>query len=154
MGARIVVIEDNPANLELMMYLLSALGHQPASAVDGSDGLAVVRAVLPDLVLCDVQLPRVDGFEVARRMKADPRLAAIPLIAVTAFAMPGDRERALAAGFNGYISKPIMPERFLGQIGDFLSSGCGTRSMAPCEPIDRAHVPRSHDSLNRTEGLA
>jgi len=152
MGARIVVIEDNPANLELMMYLLSALGHQPTSAIDGSDGLAAVRAVLPDLVLCDVQLPRVDGFEVARRMKADPRLAAIPLIAVTAFAMPGDRERALAAGFNGYISKPIMPERFLGQIGDFLSSGCGTIPFAPAAWSDRDPDVLHAEPFLRTQG--
>jgi CheY-like chemotaxis protein len=125
MGARVVVIEDNPTNLELMMYLLKALGHLPTSAIDGSDGLEVVRALMPDLVLCDVQLPRVDGFEVARRMKSDPRLAAIPLIAVTAFAMPGDRERAFAAGFNGYISKPISPEMFFAQIGAFLAAGYG-----------------------------
>ena len=154
MGARIVVIEDNPANLELMMYLLSALGHQPTSAVDGSDGLERVRAVLPDLVLCDVQLPRVDGFEVARRMKGDPRLAAIPLIAVTAFAMPGDRERALAAGFNGYISKPIMPEQFLGQIGGFLASGCGTLPHGHAMAPDRHLAGRFSEPVPRSQGLS
>lgn len=123
MGARILVIEDNPANLELLRYLLGALGHEPLSAQDGSDGLAMVRAELPDLVICDLQLPRVDGYEVARQMKSDPLLSGIPLIAVTAFAMPGDREKALAAGFDGYLSKPIAPERFLQQISEFMTRG-------------------------------
>ena len=120
MGARILVVEDNPTNLELMIYLLGALGHEPFSAVDGSDALASVRSRAPDLVICDLQLPRVDGYEVARQMKADRSLAGIPIIAVTAYAMPGDRERAFAAGFNGYISKPIVPEQFMQQIGRFL----------------------------------
>ena len=134
MGARILVVEDNPTNLELMIYLLGALGHEPFSAVDGGDALTSVRVRAPDLVICDLQLPRVDGYEVARQMKADRSLAAIPIIAVTAYAMPGDRERALAAGFNGYISKPIVPEQFMEQIGRFLmGDGLRKSDLTDCD---------------------
>lgn len=138
MGARVLVVEDNPANLELMMYLLKALGHEPVSATDGSDGLLAARTSMPDLVICDLQLPRINGYDFARNMKSDTQLAGIPLIAVTAFAMPGDREKALAAGFDGYISKPIAPEHFLRQICELLAQRGGEVNRASAE---RAHEP-------------
>ena len=119
-GARIVVIEDNPANLELMRYVLGAFGHQVVAAQDGEGGIAAVLREEPDLVICDLQLPGIDGIEVARRLKADAAFRHIPLIAVTAFAMVGDRSRVLAAGFDGYIPKPIEPQAFIAQIDQFL----------------------------------
>lgn len=118
--ARIVVIEDNPANRELMAYLLKAFGHIPLEAPDGLSGLESVRREVPDLVLCDLQLPGIDGYEIARQVKSDPILSTIPLIAVTAYAMVGDRDAVLAAGFDGYITKPITPELFVGQVEAFL----------------------------------
>ncbi len=118
--ARIVVIEDNPASRELMAYLLKAFGHIPLEAPDGLSGLESVRRELPDLVLCDLQLPGIDGYEIARQVKSDPSLSSIPLIAVTAYAMVGDRDTVLAAGFDGYITKPITPELFVGQVEAFL----------------------------------
>ena len=118
--ARILVIEDNPANLDLMTYLLSAFGHTPIVAHDGEEGWEAAQREAPDMVLCDVQLPKVDGFEVARRLKSHPVLSKLPLVAVTALAMVGDRDRMLAAGFNGYISKPIVPETFVSQAEAFL----------------------------------
>lgn len=121
MSARILLIEDNPANLELMRYVLSAFGHAVSTAIDGEEGFSSVLRERPDLVICDLQLPRADGFEVARRMKTHPALQLIPLVAVTAFAMVGDRERILAAGFDGYIPKPIEPQSFISQIDAFLS---------------------------------
>jgi CheY-like chemotaxis protein len=118
--ARVLVIEDNPANMELMTYLLRAFGHTVLEAVDGRQGVRVAAEARPDLVVCDLQLPVLDGYEVARTLKADPSLRATPLIAVTAFAMVDDRRKALAAGFDGYFSKPIAPESFISQLQTFL----------------------------------
>lgn len=121
MTARILVIEDNSANLELMRYLLDASGYVTLTARDGGEGLDLVRAERPDLIVCDTQMPKRDGFDVARELKQDPGLRSIPLVAVTAAAMVGDRERVLAAGFDGYISKPIDPESFAQQVAAFLA---------------------------------
>src|SRR5689334_5379048 len=102
--AQILIIEDNPTNMQLMVYLLRAFGHTPLEAVTGEAGLALARDHRPDLILSDLQLPGMDGYEIARQVKADAKLDAIPLIAVTAYAMVGDRDKVLAAGFNGYIA--------------------------------------------------
>ena len=123
MGARILIIEDNPANLELMTYLLSTFGHTVLAAEDGSRGLEVARREHPDLIISDVQLPALDGYEVARWLKSDPDLRRTPLVAVTALAMVGDRDRVLAAGFDGYLAKPIDPETFVRQMEVFLRPG-------------------------------
>jgi two-component system, cell cycle response regulator len=119
-STRILVIEDNVANLELMSYLLRAFGYEPQTAEDGGEGVAAARRDPPNLIICDVQLPTVDGYEVARLLKSDPALRTIPLVAVTALAMVGDRDKVLAAGFDGYITKPINPETFVRQIEGFL----------------------------------
>jgi len=118
--ARILIIEDNPANMQLMVYLLRAFGHQTFESPEGEAGLKTAHQETPDLILCDLQMPGIDGYEVARRIRLEPRLKLISLVAVTAYAMAGDREKVLAAGFNGYISKPINPESFLGQVDTFL----------------------------------
>jgi two-component system, cell cycle response regulator len=118
--ARVLVIEDNPANLDLMIYLLSAFGHTPIGAQDGEEGWDAAQREAPDIVVCDVQLPKLDGFEIARLIKSHPTLRATPLLAVTALAMVGDHDRMLAAGFDGYISKPIAPETFVAQIEAYL----------------------------------
>src|SRR5947209_188858 len=122
MGARILVIEDNTANLDLMVYLLGAFGHIAVCARDGEEGLRAAAQVKPDLILCDVDLPNLDGYEVVRRLKSDPRCCSIPTIAVTALAMVGDRDRVLRAGFDGYLAKPINPETFVQQIEESLTS--------------------------------
>ena len=122
MPARILVIEDNQENLDLMLYLLTAFGHTVFAAQDGDEGLQAARREVPDLVLTDLQMPRVDGYEVARAFRNDPRLTRCPLVAVTSYAMRGDRERVLAAGFDGYISKPIVPEEFVSQVESFLTA--------------------------------
>ncbi len=120
MPARILVIEDDPNTLELLTYLLTAFGHTVLTANNGIDGLAVAAAERPDLIACDIQLPQLDGFGVARALAKDPELGAIPLIAVTAFSMVGDREAILGAGFDDYISKPIVPETFVVQLNCYL----------------------------------
>src|SRR5229473_904707 len=118
--ARVLVVEDNPASLDLMVYLLKAFGHTPLSARDGLEGIAAAQRELPDLILCDIQLPGADGVEVCRQLKNDPALQDIPLVAVTAYAMVGDREKLLAEGFNGYLSKPINPQTFIEQVRPYL----------------------------------
>jgi two-component system cell cycle response regulator len=117
---RILLIEDNPDNLELMSYLLGAYGHSVATAEDGESGIEAARKVRPDLVACDIHLPGVDGYAVAKALKAVPELAGMPVVAVTALAMVGDREKILASGFDGYITKPIDPELVVSDIESFL----------------------------------
>jgi two-component system cell cycle response regulator len=118
MSARILIIEDNPTNMELMEYLLNAFGYSSLQACDGEQGIEIAQRELPDLVVCDIHLPKRDAVIAA--LKSSPRLAAVPVLAVTALAMVGDREKLLAAGFDGYISKPIEPETFVGQVEKFL----------------------------------
>jgi two-component system cell cycle response regulator len=118
--ALILVIEDNPVNLELMVYLLQAQGHETAQAPDGETGLALARARPPELIVCDIQMPGLDGHGVAAAVRADPALRAIPLVAVTAAAMVGDRERALASGFDTHVAKPIEPQAFMALVQAFL----------------------------------
>lgn len=119
-GPRILIIEDTEEPRELMSLLLSASGCQVQTADDGVAGYALARRDQPDLVLCDLQMPRLDGFGVIRCIRSDTRLAAVPVIAVSAFAMRGDADKALAAGFNAYISKPFVPEAFVTQVRRFL----------------------------------
>jgi two-component system cell cycle response regulator len=119
-ASRILVIEDNPTSLELMSYLLQAYGHTVSTACDGVEGLEAARREAPDLIICDIQLPRMDGQQVARQLSGDPELGSIPRVAVTALAMVGDRDRVLASGFAGYIPKPIHPETFVQQVESFL----------------------------------
>jgi len=121
MPARILIIEDNATNLELMAYLLGGFGHTVLSAGDGLEGLEKARQQKPDVIICDVQLPKMDGYEVVRSLRKDPECCQIPTVAVTALAMVGDRERALQAGFDGYLAKPIDPKTFVTQIEAFLS---------------------------------
>src|SRR5437773_2437793 len=127
MAARILVIEDNKTNLELVEYLLKASGYATLAARDGEEGLRTARKEHPDLVICDLQMPVMDGYEVVREMKKDSLLHSIPIIAVTALSMPGDRSNILAAGFDGYLSKPIDPETFVRTVGDFLPLGMRSR---------------------------
>lgn len=144
--ARILIIEDNPANVELMAFLLTAYGHSAVSAPDGPRGIASARAEPPDLVACDVHLPGMDGFAVLHALKAEPALAGVPVLAVTALAMAGDREKVLAAGFDGYISKPIEPESFVAELEAFLPAAAPTTAApaAPAQAAVPAAIPQAH----------
>jgi CheY-like chemotaxis protein len=123
LGSRILVIEDNPTNMELMTYLLSAFGHIPLAACDGEEGVETALRQVPDLILCDISLPKLDGYGVARRLRLEEMLSTVPLIAVTASAMVGDRDKVIASGFDGYISKPITPETFVTEVESYLARG-------------------------------
>ncbi|KFI06446.1 response regulator [Massilia sp. BSC265] len=147
--ARILIIEDNPANVELMAFLLTAHGHGAVSAPDGARGIAAARAAPPDLVACDVNLPGMNGFSVLAALKAEPALAGVPVLAVTALAMAGDREKVLAAGFDGYISKPIEPESFVAELEAFLPGAAGAATPASAVPAGPAPaaIPPAADLL-------
>ncbi|MEM9951220.1 MAG: response regulator [Chloroflexota bacterium] len=120
MTATILYIEDNPLNMRLVRKLVKSFGYDMIEAVDGITGLEMVKSERPDLVLVDVNLPGIDGLEVASTIKASPELASIPTIALTANAMHGDRERCLAAGCDGYIAKPIARQELKNTIVRFL----------------------------------
>lgn len=119
-GKRVLVIEDDPANLRLMVLLLKAAGHQVTGVSNGRDGLETARRDLPDLILCDGRMPDMSGFDVVRQIRSDAATAAIPMVAVTGLVRDGDQGELLAAGFNGYISKPFDIKTFAAQAEAFL----------------------------------
>lgn len=114
--ARVLVVEDNRDNLDLMTFLLEAFGHEPIGAMSGARAIEIVADVKPDVVLLDIQMPEMDGFETAAELRRNRALDDVPLIAVTALAMAGDREMILGAGFAGYIAKPVDPARLPEQL--------------------------------------
>jgi len=114
------MIEDNEQNRYLATFLLEQHGYAVTSAFDGPRGIELAKNMCPDLILLDIQLPGMDGYAVARALRAIVELKAIPIVAVTSYAMVGDREKSLEAGCNGYIEKPINPDSFVADIGKFL----------------------------------
>lgn len=122
MAGRVLIIEDNPINRELLDYLLRAHGFETLNAVNGRVGFDIACRELPDLILCDIQMPGMDGFEFLALAKGHEPLCRIPVLAVTALAMVGDRERVLAQGFDGYVAKPIHPQTFIHTLSEFLPS--------------------------------
>lgn len=120
MKQTVLLIEDNEQNRYLATFLLERHGYVVVSAADGPTGIAMASSLLPDLILLDIQLPTMDGHAVARELRATPSLCHIPIVAVTSYAMSGDRERCIEAGCTGYIEKPINPDTFVGQISVYL----------------------------------
>ena len=120
MAAKILLVEDNEMNRDMLSRRLQRRGYEVLTAVDGESGLALIRSEAPALVLMDMSLPGIDGWEATRRLKADPATRAIPVIALTAHAMAGDREQALAAGCDDFDIKPIDLDRLLGKIEALL----------------------------------
>lgn len=120
MNKRILLIEDNAQNRYLANFLLEARGWEMVHAEDGPTGVALAGQIDPVLILLDIQLPGMDGYVVAQALRSDPKLQAIPIVAVTSYAMAGDRERCLAAGCNGYIEKPIDPQTFAEEVERFI----------------------------------
>jgi two-component system, cell cycle response regulator DivK len=121
MKAKILIIEDNEQNLYLIRYILENCAYEVHSAWDGKEGVALAAEIMPDLILLDIQLPIMDGYTVARKLRENPALADKPIVAVTSYAMPGDREKAMEAGCSGYIEKPIDPDTFEAQVEKYLS---------------------------------
>lgn len=116
MKSKILYIEDNEQNMYLVTFILEKHGYEVCAATDGQEGIDLAARIKPDLILLDIQLPLMDGYAVARQLRTNPDLAEIPIVAVTSYAMAGDREKALAAGCCGYIEKPINPDTFMQQV--------------------------------------
>lgn len=121
-SARILLIEDDSASMELMLYLLKSFGFNPSIAFSGEDGLRLATSTAPQLILCDVNMPGMSGAAFVRELKRVPELKHVPVVAVTAMAMAGDKEGLLGLGFDGYIAKPIDPEVLQSQVEGFLAS--------------------------------
>lgn len=119
--AKILVVDDDAFNLKLAVTVLAQAGHEVFSADGGDAGVALALATMPDLLLMDVQMPGVDGVAALKRLRADARTASLKVIALTALAMKGDRERLLAEGFDGYLEKPIRYKEFLAKVAVLLA---------------------------------
>jgi len=119
-GKRILVIEDHEENRRLLRDLLTSFGYELIEAVTGEEGLTAAEAERPDLVFMDIQLPGIDGYETTRRIKANPSLREIPVIAVTSYALSGDDVKAFAAGCDAYVTKPFDPAELLEKIREHL----------------------------------
>jgi two-component system cell cycle response regulator DivK len=121
MSKRILLIEDNEDNRRIIRDLLASTDYELIEAQDGGAGLTMAATHKPDLILMDIQLPVIDGFEATRRLKADPALRHIPIVAVTSYALSGDDAKALAAGCDAYIAKPFSPRQLLSKVRELLA---------------------------------
>ena len=119
-GWNVVVIDDEPDSLEVASYMLEFYGADIYTASNGADGLGVIKAVRPRFIITDLSMPIMDGWELITRLKRDPATAEIPIIALTAHAMIGDRERAIAAGFHNYLTKPLTASNFMRDLLNLL----------------------------------
>jgi two-component system cell cycle response regulator DivK len=122
MTRRILVVEDHEDNRRILRDLLTSVGYEIVEAVTGTEGVSMAQIRRPDLILMDIQLPEIDGYEATRRIKADPAMRSIPIIAVTSFALSGDEEKARAAGCVAYVTKPFSPRQLLAKIREHLPS--------------------------------
>lgn len=120
MTKRVLIVEDNDLNLKLFRDLLSANGYETLETKDGVEAVSLTRNMRPDLILMDIQLPEVSGLDITQKIKSDPEIRHIPVVAVTAFAMKDDEEKILKAGCESYISKPIAIDHFMGTVKKFL----------------------------------
>jgi CheY-like chemotaxis protein len=118
--AKVLIIEDNENNMELISFILEVNGEETLKAINGLSGVMLALSKKPDYIILDIQLPDIDGFEVLNRIRASKEAKDIPVIAMTSYAMSGDKERMLKAGCNGYIEKPIDPEKVISQINKIL----------------------------------
>jgi CheY-like chemotaxis protein len=132
MRRKILVIEDNEQNLYLTTFILEKHGYEVIQAREGGEGIRLAGQTEPDLILLDIQLPEMDGYQVAQALRSNPALEGVPIVAVTSYAMVGDRERILAAGCAGYLEKPINPDTFVAQVAAHLPGGMSGRGGGAC----------------------
>lgn len=121
MSRRILAVDDQEDNRRILRDLFRSAGYEVIEAVSGEEALALAESQAPDLILMDIELPGIDGYEATRRIKANPALQRIPLIVVTSYALSGDEGKALAAGADGYVSKPYSPRALLAKVRDYLA---------------------------------
>lgn len=143
MDAPILLVEDTPHNMDLMRYLLHAGGYTTAEATNGAEALEVAARTSPALVLLDIHLPDIGGLEVLRRLRDEIGLSGVPIVAVTALAMVGDRDAMLAAGFDGYLAKPLEPRTFVSEVAAYLDRPAAPHppAPAPAGPATVRHRP-------------
>ena len=120
MSKRILVVEDTEDNRQIIRDLLSSVGYELIEATDGAEGVALAQSQHPDLILMDIQLPEMDGYEATRRIRAIPELARVPIVAVTSYAPSGDEAKTREAGCDGYVAKPFSPRQLLAKVREFL----------------------------------
>ena len=120
MSKRILIVEDTEDNRQIIRDLMTSAGYELIEAVDGIEGVATAEREHPDLILMDIQLPGIDGYEATRRIRAIPALAKVPIIAVTSYALSGDEAKTRAAGCDGYVAKPFSPRQLLAKVREFL----------------------------------
>ncbi len=123
MSKKILVVEDTEDNRQILRDLLGMAGYEMVEAHDGAQGVAMAAGHRPDLILMDIQMPVLDGYEATRRIKADPALAAIPIVAVTSYALSGDEAKTRAAGCDDYIAKPYSPRQMLAKVRSIIGPG-------------------------------
>jgi len=128
---RVLIAEDNAVNRELLREVLESRGYSVAEACNGQEALDAIRQSRPDIMLLDIGMPILDGFAVVRQIRGDPLLAALPVLAITAYAMHGDREKIMNSGFDGYLSKPVNAIALVTEIGRLLVEGRASSSANP-----------------------
>ncbi|NUN10399.1 MAG: response regulator [Ignavibacteriaceae bacterium] len=128
MSLKVLIIEDNEQNMYMLTFLLRSANYEVLQAYNGFDGIEMSLSERPDIILLDIQLPEMDGYTVASTIREKPELAEVPMIAVTSYAMPGDREKAIESGATGYIEKPINPDTFISQMQSFLPANLTDRT--------------------------
>ena len=143
--AKILIVEDNALNIKLFCDLLAAHGHQPEAVTDSRMALDAARNFQPDLVITDIQLPHLSGLELIRLIRADEAIAAVPIMAVTAYSAPGDEERIRAAGAQAYVSKPISVMRFAQTVDELLARPAGSAAKGETEGAGN-EIPAEPDS--------
>ena len=121
MKSKILIIEDNEQNMYMLTYLLESNEYEVLQSFTGADGIALAKENKPDIILLDIQLPEMDGYTVAKKLRDNQNLDDTPIIAVTSYAMPGDREKVLEAGADGYLEKPIDPDTFISQMETIIA---------------------------------
>jgi two-component system, cell cycle response regulator DivK len=120
MTKRILIVEDTEDNRQIIRDLMTSAGYELIEAVDGIEGVAAAEREKPDLILMDIQLPGIDGYEATRRVRAIPAIAKVPIIAVTSYALSGDEAKTREAGCDGYVAKPFSPRQLLAKVREFL----------------------------------
>jgi CheY-like chemotaxis protein len=146
---KVLIAEDNAVNRELLRELLEARGYAVDEAYDGQAALQMIEQTRPDILLLDIGMPVLDGFAVVRRIRENPRLATLPVLAVTAYAMQGDRERVLNSGFDGYLSKPVNPTALAEELDRLLSKREGQDDVSkPSKESEAARKMQAAGSGN------
>lgn len=154
MGARILIVEDNLANMELMVYLLSAFGHQPLQAHDGEQGVALARSALPDLIICDLQLPKLDGYGVMQQLKGDAATRAIPILAASALVVTDGGAALRAAGFDGNLAKSFDPQEMLPALDALLPAALRSAPTQQAGDDSGENDINNINDINQTGGHA